>query len=100
MAAPALQTPLTTWILNFLYRTHFSDIHCGMRAITRDALVRMELGAESWQYASEMILKSVHMKLRTVKCRFDSSKITKEGSAITSAQAGYLPGKLDGRVSR
>src|SRR6266446_2299117 len=55
-------TPVTTWILNVLYGTHFSDIHCGMRAITRDALVRMDLRSESWQYASEMVLKAVHMK--------------------------------------
>jgi len=58
-------TPATTWILNLLYRTHFSDIHCGMGGITTDALVRMKLNSESWQYASEMVLKSVHMKLRT-----------------------------------
>ena len=24
-------TPLTTWILNRLYGSHFTDIHCGMR---------------------------------------------------------------------
>ena len=82
-------TPLTTWILNFLYRTHFSDIHCGMRAITRDALVRMELGAESWQYASEMILKSVHMKLRTaeVPIRFFKDH---EGRLSHHKRAGWL----------
>ena len=34
-----LGTPVTTWILNRLYRSRFSDIHCGMRGITRDALV-------------------------------------------------------------
>ncbi len=60
-------TPVTTWILNLLYGTRFSDIHCGMRAITRDALRRMDLESESWQYASEMVLKSVHMKLRTAE---------------------------------
>jgi glycosyltransferase involved in cell wall biosynthesis len=58
-------TPLTTWILNFLYSSKFSDIHCGMRGITRDALARLSLESQSWEYASEMVLKSVHMKLRT-----------------------------------
>src|SRR5215471_1551558 len=28
-------TPLTTWILNILYGSAFSDIHCGMRGVTR-----------------------------------------------------------------
>jgi hypothetical protein len=58
-------TPFTTWILNRLYSSHFSDIHCGMRGITLDALRRMELQSESWEYASEMVLKSVHMDLET-----------------------------------
>ncbi len=60
-------TPVTTWILNRLYSSKFSDIHCGMRGITRDALVRMGLQSESWEYASEMVLKSVHMQLRTAE---------------------------------
>lgn len=60
-------TPVTTWILNRLYGSHFTDIHCGMRAITRDALDRMGLVSQSWEYASEMVLKSVRMDLRTVE---------------------------------
>src|SRR5580698_7104844 len=60
-----LGTPVTTWILNVIFRSRFSDIHCGMRGLTKDALVRMDLRSQSWEYASEMVLKSVHMKLRT-----------------------------------
>jgi glycosyltransferase involved in cell wall biosynthesis len=60
-----LGTPVTTWILNVIFSSHFSDIHCGMRGITKDALTRMKLRSQSWEYASEMVLKSVHMKLRT-----------------------------------
>ena len=60
-------TPLTTWILNILYATRFSDIHCGMRGITRDALVRIELESQSWEYASEMVLKAVCLKLKTAE---------------------------------
>jgi hypothetical protein len=60
-------TPVTTSILNMLYRTRFSDIHCGMRGITRDALVRLELKSQSWEYASEMVLKAVCLKLKTAE---------------------------------
>jgi glycosyltransferase involved in cell wall biosynthesis len=60
-----LGTPVTTWILNVIFSGHFSDIHCGMRGITLDALQRMRLRSQSWEYASEMVLKSVHMKLKT-----------------------------------
>ena len=45
----------------------FSDIHCGMRGMTREALARMDLASQSWEYASEMVLKSVHMQLRTAE---------------------------------
>jgi glycosyltransferase involved in cell wall biosynthesis len=60
-----LGTPVTTFILNVIFASRFSDIHCGMRGITRDALARMDLRSQSWEYASEMVLKSVHMSLRT-----------------------------------
>ncbi len=62
-----LGTPVTTWILNRVYSSHFTDIHCGMRALTLDALKRMGLSSQSWEYASEMVLKSVRMGLRTAE---------------------------------
>ena len=62
-----LGTPVTTWILNVLFGSRFSDIHCGMRGITRDALAAHGPRSQSWEYASEMVLKSVHMRLRTAE---------------------------------
>jgi hypothetical protein len=38
-----------------------------MRGITTDAFTRMELMSQSWEYASEMVLKSVRMQLRTAE---------------------------------
>lgn len=70
-AMPALHryfgNPATTWILNRIYGTRFSDIHCGMRGLTTDALRRIDLRSQSWQYASEMIIKAVHLRLRTAE---------------------------------
>lgn len=60
-------TPLTTWILNRMFASRFSDIHCGMRGISVDALLRMDLRSQGWEYASEMVLKSVHMELATTE---------------------------------
>ena len=57
-------TPLTTWFLNRLYGSHFSDIHCGMRGLTRAALLRLRLRSQSWEYASEMVLKAARIGLR------------------------------------
>jgi glycosyltransferase involved in cell wall biosynthesis len=58
-------TPLTTWILNILYGCSFSDIHCGMRGLTRDAYQKLGLQSQKWEYASEMIIKAVKLGLRT-----------------------------------
>ncbi len=70
-AMPALHryfgTPLTNFLLNLIYGTRFSDIHCGMRGITLDALKAMSIRSQSWEYASEMVVKSVRMKLSTVE---------------------------------
>jgi glycosyltransferase involved in cell wall biosynthesis len=62
-----LGTPVTTWILNRMYSSHFSDIHCGMRGITRESLTAMNLSSDSWSYASEMVLKSTQMELHTTE---------------------------------
>lgn len=60
-------TPITTWVLNLIYSSRFSDIHSGMRGITRDALQRIDLKSQSWEYASEMIIKSIHLGLKTTE---------------------------------
>jgi glycosyltransferase involved in cell wall biosynthesis len=60
-------TPITTWILNRMYSSKFTDIHCGMRGITTDAFRRMDIRSESWEYASEIVLRSVRMQLRTAE---------------------------------
>ena len=84
-----LGTPVTTWILNRVFSSHFSDIHCGMRGMTRDALVRMELQSESWEYASEMVLKAVQMELRIdeVPVRFLTDR---EGRLSHHKRAGWF----------
>ncbi len=65
-------SPATTWIFNRIYGTRFSDIHCGMRALTLEAYQRMALSSQSWEYASEMILKAskLHLRSSEVPVRF------------------------------
>lgn len=57
-------TPVTNFIFNRVFSTKFSDIHCGMRAITLDAYRQLDLRAQGWEYASEMIIKAVKLRLR------------------------------------
>jgi glycosyltransferase involved in cell wall biosynthesis len=82
-------TPFTTLLLNLLYGSRFSDIHCGMRGISRQALRRMDLQSQSWEYASEMVLKSVHMDLKTaeVPVRFYKDQ---EGRFSHHKRSGWL----------
>jgi glycosyltransferase involved in cell wall biosynthesis len=53
-----LGNPILSGILNLLYRTGISDAHCGMRAFTKDALLRMHLQTEGMEFASEMVIKA------------------------------------------
>ena len=57
-------TPLTNWILNRIYHSDFSDIHCGIRGVTVEAWTRMNITSESWEYASEMVLKAARLNLK------------------------------------
>ena len=57
-------TPLTTWILNILLGTKYSDIHCGLRAMTYSAFKKIDIHSNSWEYASEMVVKSKLLKLK------------------------------------
>jgi len=82
-------TPLTTWILNFIYRSKFSDIHCGMRGITHDGLVRMRLASQSWQYASEMIIKALHLGLRISEVPINFYK-DREGRVSNFKRIGWF----------
>jgi hypothetical protein len=81
-------TPLTTWILNRMYRVRFSDIHCGMRAMTADALRRIDLQSQSWEYASEMVIKAAKLRLRTseVPVRFYRDR---EGRSSHHVRTGW-----------
>jgi len=82
-------TPVTTWILNFMYGTRYSDIHCGMRAMTREALERIHLESQSWEYASEMVLKAAKLRLKIgeVPVRFYKDR---EGRLSHHKRAGWL----------
>ena len=73
-------TPVTTWMLNRIFGSHFSDIHCGMRGVDADTLRAMSISSPSWQYASEMIIKSVEMELPTaeVPINFYADRGTRE----------------------
>ena len=82
-------TPLTTWLLNRIYGSRYSDIHCGMRGITRSALERIDLKSQSWEYASEMVLKAARLNLATAEVPVKFYK-DREGRVSHHRRAGWL----------
>src|ERR1700704_3203542 len=82
-------TPFTTWILNRIYGSNYSDIHCGMRGLTRAALEKIDLKSQSWEYASEMVLKAARLGLATaeVPVRFYKDR---EGRVSHHRHMGWL----------
>lgn len=88
-------TPLTTWILNRIYRSNYSDIHCGMRGLTRAALKKIDLKSQSWEYASEMVLKAARLGLTTAEVPVKFYK-DREGRVSHHKRMGWLSPWLAG----
>lgn len=82
-------TPLTTWILNRIYGSRYTDIHCGMRGVTREALTRIDLKSQSWEYASEMVLKAARLGLRIAEVPVKFYK-DREGRLSHHRRMGWL----------
>src|SRR5258708_3116542 len=56
--------PILTGLLNLFFRTGISDAHCGMRALRRDVLPRLDLRTTGLEFASEMVLRPSKDNLR------------------------------------
>jgi glycosyltransferase involved in cell wall biosynthesis len=50
--------PILSGILNLFFRTGVRDAHCGMRAVRRDVLPRLDLRTTGMEFASEMIVRA------------------------------------------
>jgi glycosyltransferase involved in cell wall biosynthesis len=56
--------PILTGLLNLFFRTGISDAHCGMRALNREVLTRLDLRTTGMEFASEMVIRASKEKLR------------------------------------
>ena len=63
--------PLTNFLFNFIYNSKFTDIHCGMRGITKKAFLQMQLNSQKWDYASEMLIKAIRLNLKYTEVPID-----------------------------
>ncbi|MEE9455241.1 MAG: glycosyltransferase family 2 protein [Paracoccaceae bacterium] len=56
--------PVLSAILRILFNTPISDSHCGLRALSRGAIERLNLTSSGMEFASEIVLKAVLLKLK------------------------------------
>jgi hypothetical protein len=55
--------PVMSRSINLLFRTHVRDPQCGMRALRRDALPRLDLHSWGFEFASEMVFRAARLGL-------------------------------------
>jgi glycosyltransferase involved in cell wall biosynthesis len=55
--------PLLSGFLNLLFRSGIDDAHCGMRALRREVLPRLDLRTTGMEFASEMVIRAAKEKL-------------------------------------
>ncbi len=56
-------SPALSALLNLFFGTTVGDVHCGMRAFTRDAYHRLALKTTGMEFASEMVARAARIKL-------------------------------------
>ena len=56
--------PILTGLLNLFFRTGINDAHCGMRALRRDVLPRLDLRTTGMEFASEMVIRASKENLK------------------------------------
>ena len=74
--------PVLSGFLNLLFRTGVDDVHCGMRALRRDLLPRLDLRTTGMEFASEMVIRAA-----------------KENLVVRQFAIEYLPRKGESKLS-
>jgi len=59
--------PILSGFLKLLYRTQVRDAHCGMRAVRRAALPRLDLRTDGMEFASEMVIRAAKTDLNVTE---------------------------------
>ncbi len=76
-----LGNPVLSFLLRSFFKTKIRDAHCGMRAIKKDALIKLDLKTTGMEFASEMIIKALrnNLKIKEIpinySCRKGKSKL-------------------------
>ncbi|MCL5004195.1 MAG: glycosyltransferase family 2 protein [Patescibacteria group bacterium] len=74
--------------LNVFFRTGLTDAHCGMRAFTKDAYLKMGLASPGMEFASEMLIRAKGAGLKTTEVEIKYNPRS-EGSKLNPLGDGW-----------
>lgn len=59
--------PALTFLGRLFFKSPANDFHCGLRALSKEAFLKMNLSSTGMEFASEMVMKAAFAKLRTTE---------------------------------
>lgn len=62
-----LGNPLLSWLVRQWFASPVRDVHCGMRAFRREAILGLDLQCTGMEFASEMVIKAAMHGLKTAQ---------------------------------
>lgn len=63
--------PILSTMTRIFFRTSLSDIHCGMRGLTKEAYSKMNLSTLGMEFATEMVVGALRSKLKITEVGID-----------------------------
>jgi len=81
--------PLLTYILNLLFKTNFTDTHCGMRAIKRESLEKLDLNSPGMEFALEMLVDAAQKNLVMIEIPISMKKREAGETKLRSFRDGW-----------
>jgi len=66
--------PFLSFIFRLFFKSVISDVHCGMRAIKKESLDKINLRTTGMEFASEMVIKAVKYKFKIKELPIDYHK--------------------------
>jgi glycosyltransferase involved in cell wall biosynthesis len=81
--------PLLTWFLNLFFKVGVSDAHSGFRAITKEALEKLDLDSDGMEFASEMTIEAVDKGLRMKEVPISYYRRRNGDSKLSSFSDGW-----------
>ncbi len=64
-------SPILSGMLNLFFGTSVGDVHCGLRAFTREAYHRLALKTTGMEFASEMVARAARIRLNIAEVAVD-----------------------------